>query len=77
MRLKASPALKGLIVPLSTLITLKYFCINHGDQRVLFLLEIFINFLALSTSYEYLCYESTVIIFLILSVQRPTLDVRI
>ena len=39
------------------------FGINHGEQRILFNLESTqISPLALSVSFEYLCYESTAII---------------
>ena len=44
-----------------TLTALKYFCINHGDQRVLLL-----SYLALSASFEYLSY-GPLSFFLILS----------
>ena len=61
-----------------TLTTLKYFCINHGNQRSFFQFEIIINVLVLSASFEYLCYRSMAIInILILSAREPSLYVRI
>ena len=54
--------------------TLKYFCINHGDQRYFFQFEIIINVLLPP-------YLNTYVIFyghiLILSVRGPSLYVRI
>ena len=42
-----------------TLTTLKHSRINHEDQRFFFQFEMIINILALSGSFEYLCYGST------------------
>ena len=61
------------------LTTLKYYCINHGDQRI------FLNFkssqmsqLVRSASLDYLCYRSTAIIyFTFFSRWGSTLDVKI
>ena len=51
-------------------------CINHGDQRV-FQFEIIMK-VAISVSFEYLCYGSTADInILILSERGPSLYVRI
>ena len=50
---------------LLTLTTLKYFCRNHGDQMCFFQFKIMINvlgYLALSASFENLCYGSMAII---------------
>ena len=60
------------------LITLKYFCINNGDQSF-FSICIMINVLVGSALlFEYLCYGSVAIInILILSVRGSTSDVRI
>ena len=42
--------------------TLKYIFIDHGDQRYIFSFEITVNvLLALSPSFEYICYGSTTI----------------
>ena len=44
------------------LLCLRYFCINHGDQRFFFNLKSSeMSYLALSASFEYLCYESKAI----------------
>ena len=49
-----------------TIVTLKYFCISHGDQRCFFqfenIINAFISCLVLSDSFEYLCNGSTTII---------------
>ena len=61
-----------------TLKMLNYFFINHGDQRVFFILKSSIMSLSLSHLFEYLCYGSTVIIHIFtLIVWGSTLDVRI
>ena len=66
---------------LYTLITLKYYCINHGNQSLgFFNFEITTNVLVncVSVSFIYLCYGSTAIRnILILSVRGPFLYVRI
>ena len=59
-----------------TLTTLKYFNINHGDQKCFFQFKIVINVLVLSDSFKYLCYVSMAIINSI-SVRRLTLSVRV
>ena len=58
--------LKGL-----TLATLKYLCTNYRDQRVILNLKLSsMPQLALSASFEYVCYGSTAITyFFILSVR--------
>ena len=58
---------------------LNYFCINHGDQRFFFNLKSsYSSLLAVSASFEYLCYGSTTIInILLLSVRGASLYVRI
>ena len=45
-------------VHLTGLKELKYVCINHGVQRFFFTLKSSWNVLALSASFEYLCYGS-------------------
>ena len=43
-------------------LTLKYFCVSHKDQRVVFYLKSSeMSWLALSDLFEYLCYGSTAI----------------
>ena len=65
-----------------TLEALKYFCINHGDQRVFCQFEIIINVLVSSFRFfEYMCNESINIItnhhkFFIISVRGSTINVR-
>ena len=56
-----------------TLKALKYFCLNYGDQRVsLNLSASKISKLAISASFEYLCYESKAVMnILIISVRGP------
>ena len=55
-----------------TLTTLKYLCINYGDQRVFFNLKSsYINVLVSSDSFQHPCYGSAAIInILILSVRE-------
>ena len=67
-----------LLRPLFNSSTLKYLCMNYGDQRV-FLIWIHINVLVGSFRFfEYLCYGSTAIIHIFFSVgtvfrrQNPT-----
>ena len=62
----------------SIITTLKYFCINHGEQRLLFSIWNHNKCLSFSASFEYICYGSTaIIIFVFLSLQGSSLDVKI
>ena len=61
-----------------TLTTLKYLCINHGDQRRFFkfeIIDILDVLVSSSASFEYICYGSTAITnILIILVRGPSLE---
>ena len=58
-RIYAAPAVKGL-----TLRTFKYIYTKHRDQRVSQFVIIIMSQLAISAEFKYLCYGSTVIIYI-------------
>ena len=72
-----APAVKGLSNVILILITLKYFCINHGDQRVFSILNHHKCLSLLFTLYLN-TYGSTAIRNIItLTVRGPAIDMGI